>query len=83
MMKTSANTDQRRETVDRATWFGDLERAQGDHWRVQRDIDPATIHARYAKARARRRWAIAVITLLSVLAWAVIVLAVIAVWSAT
>jgi type IV secretory pathway component VirB8 len=59
--------------------FDDLERAQGDHWRVQRDVDPATIYARYAQARARRRWAIAVIALLSVLAWVVLVLAMIAI----
>src|SRR5690348_5592354 len=80
-VKASANTDNRQKTADRAPWFDDLERAQGDHWRVQRDVDPATIHARYAKWRVRRWCAIAVIALLSGVAWAAITVAVIAVWS--
>jgi hypothetical protein len=68
-MKTSANPDERQVTLSRLR-FADLQRPEGDHWRVQRDVDPATIYARYARARARRGWAIALITLLSVLAWA-------------
>ena len=78
MMEIIANTDGRQETVDRAKRFADLDRHEGGHWRVQRDLDPATIYARYARARARRRWAITIIALLSGLSWAVIILLVIA-----
>jgi hypothetical protein len=81
MMEIIANTDERQETGNRAPWFADLERQEGDHWRVQRDVDPAIIYARYARARARRRWAIAIIALLSGVAWAVLILLVIAVLS--
>ena len=80
MMEIIANTDERQETPDRAK-RADLERHEGGHWRVQRDLDPTTIYARYASARARRRWAIAVISLLSGLAWAVLMLLLIAVLS--
>ena len=80
-MKSSANADERRETVNRAPRLADQERPEGGHWRVQRDVDPATIYARYAKARARRWWAIAVIAVLSGLSWAVLILLVIAVLS--
>jgi hypothetical protein len=78
MMEIIANTDERQETVDRAKRFADLDRHEGGHWCVQKVPDPATIYARYARARARRRWAITIITLLSVLSWAVIILLVIA-----
>ena len=77
MMEIIANTDERQETPDRAK-RADLERHEGGHWRVQRDLDPATIYAGYARARIRRRWAIAIITLLSGLSWAVIILLMIA-----
>ena len=82
MMEIIANTDERQETVDRAKRFADLDRHEGGHWRVRRDLDPATIYARYARARARRRWAITIIALLSGLSWAVIILLVIAALSA-
>jgi hypothetical protein len=80
-MEIIANTDERQETTDRAKRFADLERHEGGHWRVQRDLDPATIYARYASARMRRRWAIAIIALLSGLSWLVLILLVIAVLS--
>jgi hypothetical protein len=79
-MKSSANTDERQKILHRLR-FADLQRSEGDHWRVQRDVDPATIYARPARARARRRWGIAIIALLSGLAWAVLILLVIAVLS--
>ena len=80
-MEIIANTDERQETPDRAK-RADLERHEGGHWRVQRDdLDPATIYARYASARARRSWAIAIIALLSGLSWLVLILLVIAVLS--
>jgi hypothetical protein len=78
MMEIIANTDERQETVDRAKRFVDLDRHEDGHWRMQRDPDPATIYARYARARARRRWAIALIALLSGLSWVVLILLVIA-----
>jgi len=78
MTEIIANTDGRQETMDRTKRFPDLERHEGGHWRVQRDLDPATIYARRAMARVRRRWAIAIITLLSGLSWAVIILLMIA-----
>src|SRR6266699_3341942 len=78
MTEIVANTDERQETMDRAKRFADLERNEGGHWRVQRDFDPATIYARHARARIRRLWAIAIITLLSGLSWAVIILLMIA-----
>ena len=81
MMEIIANTDERQETTDRAKRFADLERREGGHWRVQRDLDPATIYAQYARARARRGWAIAIIALLSGLSWLVLILLVIAVLS--
>ena len=77
MMEIIANRDERQETTDRAK-RAHLERHEGGHWRVQRDLDPATIYARHARARIRRRWAIAIITLLSGLSWAVIILLMIA-----
>jgi hypothetical protein len=80
MMEIIANTDERQETTDRAK-RADLERHEGGHWRVQRDLDPATIYAGYARARARRGWAIAIIALLSGLSWVVRILLVIAVLS--
>ena len=80
-MEIIANTDERQETTDRAKRFADLERHEGGHWRVQRDLDPATIYARYARARMRRRWAIALLGLLSGLSWLVLILLVIAVLS--
>ena len=81
MTEIIANTDERQETPDRAK-RADLERHEGGHWRVQRDdLDPATIYARYARARMRRRWAIAIIALLSGLSWVVLILLVIAVLS--
>ena len=80
-MEIIANTDERQETTDRAKPFADLERREGGHWRVQRDLDPATIYAQYARARMRRRWAIAIIALLSGLSWLVLILLVIAVLS--
>jgi hypothetical protein len=46
MMESIANTDERQETMDRAKRVADLERHEGGHWRVQRDLDPATIYAR-------------------------------------
>jgi hypothetical protein len=81
MMEIIANTDERQETTDRAKRSADLERHEGGHWRVQRDLDPATIYARYASARARRSWAIAIIALLSGLSWLALILLVIAVLS--
>ena len=72
MMEIIANTDGRQETMDRAKRFADLDGHEGGHWRVQRDLDPATIYARYARTKARRRWAITIIALLSGLSWAVI-----------
>ena len=81
MTEIIANTDGRQETMDRTKRFPDLERHEGGHWRVQRDLDPATIYARRAMARVRRRWAIAIITLLSGLSWVVLILLVIAVLS--
>ena len=82
MIEIIANTDERQETMDRAKRFADLERHEGGHWRVHRDdLDPATIYARYARARMRRRWAIAIIALLSGLSWLVLILLVIAVLS--
>ena len=80
MMEIIANTDERQETTDRAK-RADLERHEGGHWRVQRDLDPATIYAQYSRARARRGWAIAIIALLSGLSWLVLILLVIAVLS--
>ena len=80
-MEIIANTDERQETTDRAKRSADLERHEGGHWRVQRDLDPATIYAGYARARMRRRWAIAIIALLSGLSWLVLILLVIAVLS--
>ena len=80
-MEIIANTDERQETTDHAKRFADLERHEGGHWRVQRDLDPATIYARYERARMRRRWAIAIIALLSGLSWLVLILLVIAVSS--
>jgi hypothetical protein len=77
MMKTSANTDERQETLN-SLRFADQERPEGGHWRVQRNVDPATIYARYARTRMRRRWAIAIIALLSGLSWVVLILLVIA-----
>jgi hypothetical protein len=77
MMEIIANTDERQETMDRAKG-ADLERHEGGHWREQRDLDPATIYARYARARMRRRGAIALIALLSGLSWIVLSLLVIA-----
>ena len=76
-----ANTGERQRSMTHIKTSADLERHEGGHWRVQRDFDPATIYARYASARARRRWAIAVISLLSGLAWAVLILLLIAVLS--
>jgi len=81
MMEIIANTDERQETTDHAKRFADLERHESGHWRVQRDLDPATIYARYARARMRRRWAIALIALLSGLSWLILILLVIAVLS--
>jgi hypothetical protein len=79
-MRTITNTDDRQKTGDHPIpRFADLERPEGGQWRVQRDVDPAKIYARYARARARRRWAIAVIALLSGLSWAVLILLVVAV----
>ena len=78
MTEIIANTDERQETMDRAKRFAELERHESGHWRVQRDFDQATIYARHARARIRRRWAIAIITLLSGLSWAVIILLMIA-----
>ena len=80
MMEIIANRDERQETTDRAK-RAHLERHEGGHWRVQRDLDPATIYAQYASARMRRRWAIALIALLSGLSWVVLSLLVIAVLS--
>ena len=81
-MEIIANTDKHQETTDHAKRFADLERREGGHWRVQRDdLDPATIYARYTRARMRRRWAIAIIALLSGLSWLVLILLVIAVLS--
>jgi hypothetical protein len=79
-MESSANPDARQKTVNRPR-FNDQERSEGGHWRVQRDADPAMIYARYARARARRLWAIAIVALLSGLAWAVLILLIIAVLS--
>lgn len=73
MMEIIANTDERQDTMDRAKRFVDPDRHEGGHWRVQRDPDPATIFARYARTRARRRWAITIIALLWGLSWAVII----------
>jgi len=82
MREIIANTGERQETTDHAKRFADLERHEGGHWRVQRDdLDPATIYARYARARMQRRWAIAIIALLSGLSWLVLILLVIAVLS--
>ena len=80
-MEIIANTDEHQETTDHAKRFADLERREGGHWRVQRDLDPATIYAQYSRARARRVWAIAIIALLSGLSWLVLILLVIAVLS--
>ena len=80
-MEIIANTDEHQETTDHAK-RADLERHEGGHWRVQRDdLDPATIYARYTRARMRRRWAIALIGLLSGLSWVVLSLLVMAVLS--
>jgi hypothetical protein len=82
MIEFIANNDERRTVTDRADKRADLEmREDGGHWRVQRDIDPAIIYAQYAKYRARRRWAIAIIAALSVVSWAVIILLVFAAFS--
>ena len=81
MREIIANTGERQRSMTHVKTSVDLERHEGGHWRVQRDLDPATIYARYARARARRRWAIAVISMLSGLAWAVLILLLIAVLS--
>lgn len=78
-MRSSANADVHREILNRAPRLADQERPEGGPWLVQRDTDPAPIYARYARARARRWWAIAIIALLTGLAWAVLILLVVAV----
>ena len=82
MIESSANAGERLQPVNRTKRSADLERREGGHWRVQKDFDPATIYTRHARARVRRRSAIAIITLLSGLSWAVLILVVIAVLSA-
>ena len=81
MMEIIANTGERQRSMTRIKTSADLERHESGHWRVQRDLDPATIYAGYARARARRGWAIAIIALLSGLSWVVLILLVIAVLS--
>ena len=81
MREIIANTGERQRSMTRIKTSADLERHEGGHWRVQRDLDPATIYAQYARARARRGWAIAIIALLSGLSWLVLILLVIAVLS--
>jgi len=81
MIEIIANAGERQRSMTCIT-SADLEQHEGGHWRVQRDdLDPATIYARYARARARRGWAIAIIALLSGLSWVVLSVLVIAVLS--
>ena len=80
MMEIISTNEERRGTTNRDERFSDLKWHDGG--RVQRHVDPATIYAQYAKARVRRRWAIAIIAGLSALSWVVLIVLGIAVFSA-
>ena len=61
-MEIIATNEERRGAANRDERFSDLKWHDGG--RVQRHVDPATIYAQYARARARRGWAITIIAAL-------------------